>query len=154
MRGTHYVTLEPPASAARAWRPLMDQVYLKPLVAVAPAKGGPAHPSASALAAPLPANLQLITLLQEAEGTWLLRVGHQFAVGEDPALSQPASLDLAKLFNPAAIPGGAITSAQELSLTANQKKSSLLARREARPHARRGPPSRDGYSPPSSPATS
>ena len=59
VRGTHYVSLEPAASAAAVWRPLMDRVYAKPLVAFAPAAGAPERSTSSALRVPLPPNLQV-----------------------------------------------------------------------------------------------
>ena len=64
VRGTHYVSLEPAASAAAVWRPLMDRVYAKPLVAFAPAAGAPERRTSSALRAPLPPNLQVLTRAQ------------------------------------------------------------------------------------------
>lgn len=63
VRGTHYVSLEPAASAAAVWRPLMDRVYAKPLVAFAPAAGAPERRTSSALRAPLPPNLQVLMLV-------------------------------------------------------------------------------------------
>ena len=153
VRGTHYVSLEPAASAAAVWRPLMDRVYAKPLVAFAPVAGAPERRTSSALRAPLPPNLQVLTRAQaparlhmhapmgrvhmdmgvihgHGDGTWthlhasasgsadamctctcgcdmrmqvvtlvrtaadtyLLRLAHQFGLGEDPSLSLPATV--------------------------------------------------------------
>ena len=83
VRGTHYVSLEPADSAAAVWRPLMDRVYAKPLVAFAPAAGAPERRTSSALRAPLPPNLQVLTRVQAhaslhihahtGRGTWTWR---------------------------------------------------------------------------------
>ena len=123
VRGTHYVSLEPAASAAAVWRPLMDRVYAKPLVAFAPAAGAPERSTSSALRVPLPPNLQVrtlahavhvhmdmhahahaclhmhrhmhmqvVTLVRTAADAYLLRLAHQFGLGEDPLLSLPATV--------------------------------------------------------------
>ena len=55
----------------------------------------------SALAQPLPVNVQIITLQSLSEREVLLRLAHQFGVNEDVILSHPASVDLATLFNDA-----------------------------------------------------
>lgn len=60
--------------------------------------------------------------------TVLLRLAHQFGVGEDASLSKPVSVDLAELFKPAVLP---VAHATELSLTANMNKADLVARRKA-----------------------
>jgi len=70
VRGTHYVSLEPAASAAAVWRPLMDRVYAKPLVAFAPAAGAPERSTSSALRVPLPPNLQVLTRYMRCMCTW------------------------------------------------------------------------------------
>jgi hypothetical protein len=53
-------------------------------------------------------------------GKALLRVSHQFASGEDPQLSQPATVDLASL-----LPGLEILEVTELTLTASMPKSKV-----------------------------
>ena len=55
--------------------------------------------SGSALAQALPANVHLLTLERWQPGQVLLRLQHLFAVGEHPTWSQPATVDLSKLFN-------------------------------------------------------
>ena len=124
VRGTHYVSLEPPASAASVWRPLADRVFAGPHISFG------ALPSSfqgqlGALGTELPANLQLMTLqtLSTSPATLLLRLSHQFGIGEDPSLSQPASVDLAALFSAAAFK---VTSATEVSLTNNAPKATIL----------------------------
>lgn len=58
-----------------------------------------------------------------ASGCALLRLGHEFALAESPTLSKPVTVSLDQLF------GGAVTAAQELSLSANQAKAFLNANR-------------------------
>jgi lysosomal alpha-mannosidase len=65
----------------------------------------------SALRAPLPLNLHVVTLHAQAPTTFLLRVAHMFGVNEDDTLSGPASCDLATLFS-----AFTILSAEELVL--------------------------------------
>ena len=62
----------------------------------------------------------LHALCPRSETTLLLRLGHQFAVGEDPVLSHPATVDVQAL-----LPSLSITSLTEMSLTANQVAASM-----------------------------
>lgn len=148
VRGTHTVSVEPPATAARIWRPLTDRVFAKPAMlfrnggATLPAPFGVqpsvvrgvsstgtgigTGPGRSALARTLPPNVALMTLLSLSRNTVLLRLAHQFGLGEDGALSKPVSVDLASLFDPAALK---ISSVREVSLTNNQNKSDILRKR-------------------------
>ena len=81
-------------------------------------------PCTSGLRAPLPLNVHLLTLRPTAPGQLLLRLSHQFGIDEDPSLSGLAAVDLATLFAQ-----WEVTAAEEVSLTANQNKSAILARR-------------------------
>ena len=148
IRGSHRVTLEPPATAARVWRPLADRVFGRPQISFRGAGAGGAGSGAagatnggSALATALPPNVQLMTLQLLRPGLLLLRLAHQFGVDEDAQLSQPVSVDLATLFN-ATVAGFTITNATEVSLTNNQAKSEILKRRRLaaawHPHAHAG----------------
>ncbi len=130
VRGTHLVTLEPPASAADVWRPLADRSFAAPRLVFAKGGGGAdAEATFSALANELPPNVQLMTLEPLAEqGEILLRLSHQFGPDESEALSSPVKVDLAKLFLPDAL---RIKSAREVSLTNNQDKQAILKRRAA-----------------------
>jgi len=83
----------------------------------------------SYLSKPLPPNVQIVTLRTLQPGKVLLRLGHQFGLGEDGALSQPLSIDLATLFALDALP---IAAAIEMTLTANQEKAELQRRRQAK----------------------
>jgi hypothetical protein len=64
----------------------------------------------------LPVNVDLLTaqVSDIQQGVLLLRLAHQFGVGENPTLSQPVTVDLGALFN---VP---VKSVVELTLTANQ----------------------------------
>jgi hypothetical protein len=127
IRGRHVVTLQNPASAAALWRPLADSVYSPPLPIIAShAPGAGFKPSVEAIASPLPSNVQLMTLQSVGTRTVLLRLAHQFGIGEDATLSLPASVDLATLFAPGIL---TIKDAREVSLTANQNKTEILAKR-------------------------
>ena len=136
VRARYVLSLEAPTAAAAVWRPQMDAVYAPPQLffggeheglpaAAAVALG---RPAASYLRAPLPPNVQIVTLRLLDSGEALLRLAHQFGIGEDAHLSKPVSVDLATLFTRAALP---ITSAVEMTLTANQPKSELRKRRAA-----------------------
>jgi hypothetical protein len=61
-----------------------------------------------------------MTLQIVETGGNLLRLSHQFAVGEDPVLSQPVTVNLATLFS-----GVTLNNVVEVSLTANQPASDI-----------------------------
>ena len=111
----------------REVRELMDKLYLPmvPLFASSTADlsaGASAGASFGSISMDLPVNVHLATLEAVGDRQLLVRLAHQFAVGEDPALSQPVSLDLFALlasYKP--------ISADELTLSANQLKSEQLA---------------------------
>ncbi|CAE7840742.1 unnamed protein product [Symbiodinium sp. CCMP2592] len=94
-RGLHVVHFGPPATAAATWRPLMDRMYIpvQPFFG-----GGKATPSVGsfALQGDLPRSLQVLTLSRWDETHILLRIGHQFGIGEDSELSKPVSVDIKK----------------------------------------------------------
>jgi len=104
-------------------------MFAKPLISMS-TLGAKAAPVAnfSALSYALPSNVQIMTLQALAPGELLLRLSHQFGISDDATLSKPVTVDLASLFAPTAIH---VTSAKEVSLTNNQDKSSILARRRA-----------------------
>jgi leucyl-tRNA synthetase len=114
----------------REVRALMDELYLplQPLY-------GPLSPAAAATAditqlsaaaavigMELPANVHLATLEASGDHELLVRLAHQFAVGEDAELSQSVSVDLFALLAPFQP-----KSAEELTLSANQAKAEQLA---------------------------
>jgi hypothetical protein len=115
----------------REVRALMDELYLplQPLYApLSPAAAATADITAQLSAATavlgmeLPANVHLATLEVSGDHELLVRLAHQFAVGEDAELSQPVSVDLFALLAPFQP-----KSAEELTLSANQAKSEQLA---------------------------
>jgi len=127
VRGTHYVTLEPPATAAAVWRPLADRVFAPPLLIFKRSSGSsPTTASFKAFIRALPTNVELMTLQALSQGQVLLRLSHQFGLGEDKVLSNLAAVDLAALFDPKVL---VVTAAHEVSLTNNQNKSQILAQR-------------------------
>ena len=108
------------ASLARS---VMDEAFAEPLVFVASARPTDKIPfrttSFSGLSTALPKNVMLITkrLLYDDEassGTYLIRLGHQYGINEDPKLSQPVVVDLKSLF-----PGQTIQTIQETTLSGN-----------------------------------
>jgi len=98
IRGKNLLTLTSPSRAAEVWRPAVDQLYmpLSPFFAEGGAKL--TRPSFTALAQPLPPNVQIITLEQWDTDRVLVRLAHQFGLDEDAVLSKPATVDLAGLF--------------------------------------------------------
>jgi hypothetical protein len=109
------------ASLARS---VMDEAFAEPLVFVASARRTDKIPfrttSFSGVSTALPKNVMLITkrLLYNDEAStamaYLIRLGHQYGINEDPKLSQPAAVDLQSLF-----PGQTIQSIQETTLSGN-----------------------------------
>lgn len=108
------------ASAPAANQPTGASRMAKPAAALLSASPG------GALAMALPPNVQLVTLAPRADGTVLLRLSHQFGIGEGTPLSAPVKVDLSTLFRPTAL---RIRHATEMSLTANQEKASILRSR-------------------------
>jgi alpha-mannosidase len=130
VRGLHRLTLEAPATAARVWRPLADRTYAQAQLLISQAQqhqgGGAQASNFSALSLnALPASLQLMTLQALSPTSILLRLSHQYGLGEDAELSKPVTVDVAALA-PAAL---AVTSVKEVSLTNNQDRASLLRKR-------------------------
>lgn len=126
VRGVHRVQIRPAgAPAARAYRAALQSALLPPLLrgtslpaGVTPAAWAASLPngtaSASALVAPLPANLFLVTVHARNASSLLVRLAHTFEVGEDPTLSGNVSASLAALLAPTF---GHVTAAVELTLT-------------------------------------
>ncbi len=106
---------------ARLARSLMDESFAEPLVFVGTARSSEEmhfHTKAfSGIATPLPLNVMLITKkpLYDSPNTYLIRLGHQFARGEDPEYSRPVDLNLSHLF-----PNNTILEFHETTLSGNR----------------------------------
>jgi lysosomal alpha-mannosidase len=118
LRGVHRVEISPAAAGAERMRAMSGHalfgahLQFAQNTAASPAAWVAANrASYSALRAPLPANLHVVTLHAQSPTMALLRIAHMRAVGEG-ALAAPASVDLATMF--AAF---TIQSAEEMILT-------------------------------------
>ncbi|KAM9242884.1 lysosomal alpha-mannosidase [Dugong dugon] len=125
VRGRHLVLLDTARAAAVGHRLLAEKEILAPQIVLALGGGAPyrlgatPHTQFSALRRELPPAVHLLTLAYWGPGTLLLRLEHQFAVGEDTVrnLSSPVTLDLRDLFSTFTI-----THLQETTLAANQAR--------------------------------
>ncbi|XP_031293223.2 lysosomal alpha-mannosidase isoform X1 [Camelus dromedarius] len=126
VRGRHLVLLDKAQSAAAGHRLQAEKEVLAPQVVLAWGGGAPYHPEVaprtqfSGLRRELPPSVHLLTLARWGPNTVLLRLEHQFAVGEDSGrcLSSPVTLDLTDLFSTFTI-----TNLQETTLAANQLRA-------------------------------
>jgi len=125
--GSHYVYMSDPKEAAMLYRDLQARVYHVPVLGFSPLTGTVQSwiqankVQKTWMTADLPINVDLMTLQVLENGNNLLRLSHQFAVGEDPTYSAPATVDVLKLFN-LPVP---ITACKEVSLTTNQDVSNM-----------------------------
>lgn len=127
VRGRHLVLLDKASTAAVGHRLQSEKELLSPQVVLAPGGGAPYHPGVapstqfSGLRRELPPNVHLLTLARWGPKVLLLRLEHQFAVGEDVVgnLSSPVTLDLRDLFSTFTV-----TDLKETTLAANQLRAS------------------------------
>uniref|UniRef100_A0A8C0WYT4 Lysosomal alpha-mannosidase n=1 Tax=Castor canadensis TaxID=51338 RepID=A0A8C0WYT4_CASCN len=127
VRGRHLVLLDQVNNAAAGHRLLAEKEVLAPQVVLSPGGSIPYYSGAiprtqfSGLHQPLPPSVRLLTLARWGPKMVLLRLEHQFAVGEDSGrnLSSPVTLDLQNLFATFII-----THLQETTLAANQPRAS------------------------------
>ncbi|XP_053440988.1 lysosomal alpha-mannosidase isoform X2 [Nycticebus coucang] len=127
VRGHHLVLLDTFQAAAAGHRLLAEKVVLAPQVVLAPGGGVPYNLGAaprlqySGLRRELPLSVRLLTLARWGPEMLLLRLEHQFALGEDSGrnLSSPVTLDLRDMFS-----AFTITRLQETTLAANQLRVS------------------------------
>ena len=134
IRGIHRLLLGGSNQGASLSRGVMDAAFAEPLVYAGlrqnPSSflrhGRVAFPCSAAKA--LPPNAMLMTLQtlpRSNERVILLRIGHQFGVGEDPILSKPINIDLAEVF-----PSLDIKQVRETSMSGNQDIDDILRRKE------------------------
>jgi lysosomal alpha-mannosidase len=133
IRGTHWVVVAPNAAAPRTYKALQAQALslpttvraFAPLGALSPLQWRAAYRAeASLLAAPLPDNVQLVTLQPLGGSQLLLRLAHAFELGEDASLSMNATVSLAALLRGG---GGeaAVVSATDMTLPGSRALASV-----------------------------
>lgn len=126
VRGRHLVLLDKARTAAAGHRLQAEKEVLAPQVVLARGGGAPyrlevaPRTQFSGLRRELPPSVHLLTLARWGPETLLLRLEHQFAVGEDSGsnLSSPVTLDLTDLFS-----AFTITDLRETTLAANQLRA-------------------------------
>ncbi|XP_066204247.1 lysosomal alpha-mannosidase isoform X2 [Saccopteryx leptura] len=126
VRGRHLVLLDKAQTAAVGHRLQAEKELLAPQVVLAPGGGTPYHLEVtprkqySGMRRELPPNVHLLTLARWGPQMLLLRLEHQFALGEDMVgnLSSPVTLDLTDLFS-----AFTIIDLKETTLAANQLRA-------------------------------
>lgn len=99
VRGVHRVGVNPSTNAIAALRAAMQDVALfRPLITYGGVPAAIPVANVSALSAPLPPNVHLLTLQSLSDKVLMLRVAHLFGVGEVAVLSSNATVDLATMF--------------------------------------------------------
>jgi hypothetical protein len=133
VRGTQRIMIGSGSSGASLARSEMDRTFAEPLLFVGSAPAATSvsflQPSFTGLQTALPPNVMLVTLTLIADRdqpTFLLRLGHQYATGEDDKLSSPVDVDLSKVLNAA---NYKVTAVKEKTLTGNQDWDVYQSRR-------------------------
>jgi hypothetical protein len=116
--GTHRLFLSSSEDAMTRMRLQQQRAYSPLLPLFQPGSSRPLPPSTTAMQQPLPPNVQLLTLQQLNATTTLLRLSHSFAPDESAEWSQPAVVDLTRLFT------RRLAAVEEMSLTGNARLSS------------------------------
>jgi len=126
VRGIHRLSIDLPANAGATRRLSAADLLFPPQMMIAPtnfltpqqwlAKFTPIY---SGLSTPLSPRVQVLTAHSQSPDTLLLRLAHMFEAGEDANLSLPVTVSLSSLFA-----HWEITSAKEMTLTANQELAS------------------------------
>lgn len=120
VRGKLCLTLAPPQASAALHRELGERLLLEPVLAFSPNSltfntwASNYNSLHSGLTRELPANVHLLTM-ETMQDSALIRVEHQYEANEDPKLSEPVDISLAKLFT-----DFDIESMTEMNLSANQ----------------------------------
>ncbi|XP_048377727.1 lysosomal alpha-mannosidase isoform X2 [Stegostoma tigrinum] len=126
VRGKHLVFLDTVSASAELHRLQAQAEYMAPWTVIGQGQGTaytsrPKHVAEfSALKKELPPNLHLLTLAQWDSQSFLIRLEHQFEMGESSVYSKPVTVDLANLFS-----AFKITSVEEMSLGFNQRKQDV-----------------------------
>lgn len=126
--GKHWLVLSELNNGLRDVRSLMDKMYA-PMQELFRVHSGSSNDKlfslGTGLGADLPLNVHLLTLhrLPKSKNTLLLRLAHQFAEGEDVALSQSVKIDLATLLAPFKPLSETLV---ELNLSGNQVRDDML----------------------------
>lgn len=122
IRVTHLIMIGKGTTGASLARSLMDEAFAKPEVFVGSSPSAIPIPflqsTFSGLQTALPKNVMLLTFMRlsgDDKPAFLVRLGHQYAVGEDSTLSRPVDVDLSTL-----LAGYSISSVVEKTLTGNQ----------------------------------
>ncbi|XP_033643770.1 lysosomal alpha-mannosidase-like [Asterias rubens] len=121
VRGKHSVLFTSVATAAAAHRTLGEEIFMAPSLSFSkwqPDWATKFNTMKSMVSASLPSNVHLLTLEEWTGDTVLIRVEHQFEIGEDPTLSQKVKIQLKSLFQPFGF-----TSLKEVTLSANEALS-------------------------------
>ncbi|XP_078091137.1 lysosomal alpha-mannosidase isoform X2 [Mustelus asterias] len=124
VRGKHLIFLDTVDASADLHRPQAQAEYMAPWIIMSEGSGTPYstqlnHLSEfSALKQDLPHNLHLLTLARWDSQSFLIRLEHQFEIGESSVYSKPVTVDLANVFS-----AFEITSIEEMSLGVNQRKA-------------------------------
>ena len=110
VRGKHLVLLSNIQEAMRELRTMMDEQYLPLFSFYSPIQASlssnlfrvpnKAMLTSSPLGVELPKNIHLVTLESISESELLVRLAHQFAVGDDVELSADVVVDLKKVLSP------------------------------------------------------
>jgi hypothetical protein len=126
LTGSHFVYLDTPANSMAQVRGLQSRIF-SPLVlgftslSTTVSQWIAGHTtSGSWVNQALPINVDLMTLQATSNGEHILRLSHQFGVGEDSKYSVPVTVDLSTLFNSIHL-----TDLKEVSLTTNQDVANM-----------------------------
>jgi len=126
--GAHYVQLTAVNALAQKTRVLQQRVFAPLHWSLAPLSGSissylTTHNSDwTALQTALPITVEIMSAYAQRDGTVLLRLAHNFGVGEGADLSGPVTVDLSTLFSNEFKP----TTVTEVSLTNNQKPGDIV----------------------------
>lgn len=128
IRGKYRIMVGSGLSGASLARSQMDEAFSEPLMFVGSAPSHAEVPfqvhSFSVLQSSLPPNVMLITFKKLKNDEYMVRLGHQYSIGEDESLSAPVEVDLSLL-----LAGFQVKTAVEVTLTGNQKYNKWIKSR-------------------------